>query len=49
MLGEREEGVRLLRQAFGERLYYDVWLHRDIWLESLRGYEPYEELLRPRR
>jgi hypothetical protein len=48
MSGEREEAVRLLRQAFSEREYYGIWLHRDIYLESLRGYGPYEELVRPR-
>jgi len=48
MLGERDEAVRLLRQAFSEREWYGIWLHRDIYLESLHGYEPYEQLLRSR-
>jgi len=48
MLGERDEAVRLLRRAFDERVYHGLWTHRDIYLESLRGYEPFEVLMRPR-
>ena len=48
MSGQREDAVRLLRQAFTERLNYGIWPHRDIYLESLRGYGPYDELMRSR-
>ena len=48
MLGERDEAVRLLRSAFREGQRYGLWLHQDIYLESLRGYGPFEQLIRPR-
>ncbi len=48
MLGERDEAVRLLRSAFREGRRFGIWLHQDMYLESLRGYDPYEELVRPR-
>ena len=48
MLGERDEAVRLLRRAFDERVSHGLWTHRDIYFESLRGYEPFEALIRPR-
>jgi hypothetical protein len=46
--GERDTAVTLLRQAFAEGLDYGIWLHRDMDLESLRDYEPYQELVRPK-
>ena len=48
VLGEREGAVGLLRRAFAEGLGYGIWLHRDPALESLRGFRPYEDLVRPK-
>ncbi|UCG84898.1 MAG: hypothetical protein JSW71_13210 [Gemmatimonadota bacterium] len=48
VLGEREEAVRLLRQAFRDGLAYGIWLHKDMDFESLRHYPPFQELLRPK-
>ena len=51
-LGDKEAAVALLRQSVNEGL--PVWeglaftLHRDIDLEPLRGFPPYEELIRPK-
>ena len=46
VLGDRELAVRLLREAIASGLPTNVWLRRDMDLESLRGYAPYEELMR---
>jgi tetratricopeptide (TPR) repeat protein len=46
--GQRDSAVALLRKAFLEGREYDLWLHRDIELESLRGYPPFEALARPK-
>ncbi|HSE52625.1 MAG TPA: serine/threonine-protein kinase [Gemmatimonadales bacterium] len=48
-LGQRDSAVTLLRQAFAEGREYDLWLHRDQDLASLRDYPPFIELTRPRR
>jgi len=48
LLGERQEAVDLLRRAFAEGLNYGIWLHRDIDLEPLRGFPPFEELMVPK-
>jgi TolB-like protein/tetratricopeptide (TPR) repeat protein len=48
LLGERDEAVALLQRAFSEGLDYGIWLHRDADLESLAGFPPFEELVRPR-
>jgi tetratricopeptide (TPR) repeat protein len=48
-LGERDDAVALLRTAFAEGREYDLWLHRDQDLAALRGYGPYEELIRPKK
>jgi tetratricopeptide (TPR) repeat protein len=47
-LGERDAAVDLLRTAFAEGREYDLWLHRDQDLASLRGYAPFEALIRPK-
>ena len=58
LLGDQERAVGLLRNAISEGLMpldlaegvgYAMWLHRDADLESLRGYPPFEDLLRARR
>jgi len=48
LLGDREGAVALLREAVARGWAYDVWLHQDMDLESLRGYPPFEEFARPR-
>jgi TolB-like protein len=47
VLGRRDEAVRLLRQAFTEGLGYGIWLHCDPDFESLHGFEPFDEVVRP--
>jgi tetratricopeptide (TPR) repeat protein len=47
--GNRDSAVALLRTSFAEGREYDVWLHRDQELAALRGYPPYEELVRPKQ
>ncbi len=48
-LGDRDAAVVLLRAAFAEGREYDLWLHRDQDLASLRGYPPFEELTRAKQ
>ena len=48
-LGEKDRAVALLGQAFAEgSSYYNEEWHLDLNLEPLRGYGPYEELVKPR-
>ncbi|HEV8356329.1 MAG TPA: serine/threonine-protein kinase [Gemmatimonadales bacterium] len=44
----RETAVALLRKAFEEGMVYDLWLHRDPELESLRPLAGFQALLRPK-
>jgi DNA-binding SARP family transcriptional activator len=48
LLGKRADAVALLRQALAEGFPYVHELHIDADLEALRGYPPFEELLRPK-
>jgi tetratricopeptide (TPR) repeat protein len=51
LLGEREEAVRLLREAFDAAGHWGLFIrqrHQDMDFESLRGYQPFELLMRPR-
>jgi len=48
LLGESGEAVGLFQRAFSEGLAYGIWIHRDIDLESLRDYPPFQELMRPK-
>jgi serine/threonine-protein kinase len=48
LLGQREQAVALLREAFAQGYRYGVHLHRDMDLEPLRDYPPFQELLRPK-
>ena len=47
-LGEKEESVALLRQSFAEGMAYLMSVHREIDLEPLWDYPPYQELMRPK-
>ncbi len=49
LLGEQEQAVVLLREAFTQGRPYGTYLHRDIDLEPLREYPPFQELLWPDR
>jgi Flp pilus assembly protein TadD len=57
LLGEREEAVELLREALHQIGttginrdwgWYMLQRHQDMDLESLHGYPPFEQFLRPR-
>lgn len=48
LLGDRERAVELLREALAQGQRYGVWLHRDLDLEGLHDYPPFQELLRPK-
>jgi tetratricopeptide (TPR) repeat protein/predicted Ser/Thr protein kinase len=57
LMGDPERAVGLLRQAISQGvlpgdlaqgLGYPMLLHRDIDLESMRDYPPFQELLRPK-
>lgn len=48
LLGDRERAIALLREAVARGWAYDVWFHREMDLESLRGYPPFEEFIRPK-
>jgi DNA-binding winged helix-turn-helix (wHTH) protein/tetratricopeptide (TPR) repeat protein len=45
-LGERDRAVALLRESFAQGKRFDLYLHRDPDLEPLRGYPPFEELIK---
>ena len=47
-LGEKDRSVALLRDAFAQGYIFNIDIHRDIDLEPLWGYPPYEELMRPK-
>jgi tetratricopeptide (TPR) repeat protein len=51
-LGDRDDAVRFLRQAFAEglpfTLGYDEMRHDDMNLDPLRGYPPFDRLMAPK-
>ncbi|HSP94053.1 MAG TPA: serine/threonine-protein kinase [Thermoanaerobaculia bacterium] len=47
-LGEKERAVALLRDAFAQGYPFSIEIHRDIDIEPLRGYRPFEELMKPK-
>ena len=47
-LGEEDRAVTLLRDAFGQGLQFSIHIHRELCLEPLWGYPPYEELMKPK-
>ncbi len=48
LAGERDRATSLLRQSFSEGMPMEIALHADTHFEGLRGYEPWEQLMRPR-
>jgi tRNA A-37 threonylcarbamoyl transferase component Bud32/tetratricopeptide (TPR) repeat protein len=47
-LGERERAMELLREAFAQGYEFGAGLHRDMDLQPLWGYPPFEDLIRPK-
>ncbi|MBA3403364.1 MAG: protein kinase [Gemmatimonadaceae bacterium] len=47
-LGDKEAAMTRINEAFAQGRSYDLTLHRDIDLESLRGYTPFDRFLRGR-
>ena len=48
LLGEREQAVSLLREAFAQGCPYGTYVLSDTDFESLRDYGPFKELLEPK-
>jgi tetratricopeptide (TPR) repeat protein len=48
LLGTPDQALELLREAIAEGLRYDLWLHTDRDLDSLREYGAFKKLARPR-
>ena len=48
LLGEKDRAMELLRDAFAKGYQFDVGIHRDIDLEPLWGYPPFEDLMKPK-
>ncbi|MDH3497905.1 MAG: protein kinase [Gemmatimonadota bacterium] len=48
-LRELDRAMVLLREAYDRGRSFDLQLHRDIDLEPLHGYPPFEEFLAPKR
>jgi DNA-binding SARP family transcriptional activator/TolB-like protein len=48
VLGDREQAVALLQDAFSQGQRHGTDTHTDVDLESLRDYPPYQALVRPR-
>ncbi|MCI0698147.1 protein kinase [candidate division KSB1 bacterium] len=46
--GERERAVTLLREAFAQGYNYGAHVSRDMDLESMRDYPPFQELMKPK-
>ena len=46
--GRQDPAVALLRSAFAEGREFDLWLHRDLDLESLRAFPAFVTLTRPK-
>jgi len=48
ILGERDQAISLLREAFAQGLRFDVSIHRDMDFEPLWDYAPFKELIKPK-
>ena len=48
VLGDRDQAVALVREAFAQGLAVDLYLHALIDFAPLRGYPPFDDLMRPR-
>lgn len=47
-LGDRQRGTALLAEAFSRGLQHGPWTRSDPHLAPLRGFPPFEELMRPK-
>jgi len=47
-LGEREKAVEDLHAAMRAGFAFNLTFHRNPWLDSLHGFEPFEDFLRPK-
>ena len=47
LLGEREKAVSLIEEAFEQGMPFVIVIHRDLALEPLQDYPPFQELLEP--
>jgi tetratricopeptide (TPR) repeat protein len=48
LLGERERAMELLRDAYARGRAFTIFLHRDMDLEPLRDYPPFQEFIAPK-
>jgi len=48
ILGERDQAISLLREAFAQGLRFDVSIHRDIDFEPIWDHAPFKELIKPK-
>ncbi len=48
LLGEQDRAVSLFLQAHAEKWRFGSFTHLGVAVERLRGYEPFEEFLRPK-
>ncbi len=48
LLVEPAEAVKLIQESFDQGNGFGVYIHRDIDLEPLRDYRPFQELLKPK-
>ena len=48
VLGEKQQAVDLLREAIAQGLPFTLTLHRNVDLTLLRGFAPYDELMKPK-
>ena len=48
LLGEPEKAVNLLNESFAQGNRFGAYVHTTIDFESLRDYEPFIELMRPK-
>jgi hypothetical protein len=48
ILGQRERAVELLSESFALGRPFTTELHRDLDLETLHGYPPFDSLLKPK-
>jgi tetratricopeptide (TPR) repeat protein len=48
ILGEREQAIALLREAFAQGLPFYISIHRNLDFEPLWNYAPFKEILKPK-
>jgi tetratricopeptide (TPR) repeat protein len=48
ILGERDQAISLLREAFAQGLRFNISIHRDLDFEPLWDYAPFKELIKPK-